>query len=293
VPGAAASNLPMNLDLDHLRRWIGRTAVADDAVTAVPLRALTATLDRDDAPVGAGLAIPPLWHWLYFLPLHRQSEIGADGHPERGGFLPPVPLPRRMWAGSRLEFHAPIVAGQALARRSRIADVRLKQGRTGPLVFVDVQHEITADGRSAVVEAQDIVYRDQPRPGDAAPAAMPAPPDADWRRRIVPDEVLLFRYSALTFNGHRIHFDRRYATEVEGYPGLVVHGPLIATLLLDLLRRERPDARVAGFTFRAVAPIFDIAPFEVCGRSDGERRVKLWARTAEGHLAMDAAANLG
>jgi 3-methylfumaryl-CoA hydratase len=282
----------MDLDLDHLRRWIGRTVVAADTATAVPLHALTATLDRDDPPVGAGQAIPPLWHWLYFLPLHRQSEIGADGHPARGGFLPPVPLPRRMWAGSRLAFRAPIVAGHALARRSRIADVRLKRGRTGPLVFVDVEHEVSADGKLAIVEAQDIVYRDPPRPGDAAPAGVAAPADAAWRRRIVPDEVLLFRYSALTFNGHRIHYDRRYATAVEGYPGLVVHGPLIATLLLDLLRRERPDARVERFAFKAVAPVFDTAPFELCGRLDGERDVKLWACTADGRLAMDASATL-
>jgi len=282
----------MDIDLEQLRHWIGRSMVVEDSATPVPLQALTATLDRDDPPIAPGQAIPPLWHWLYFLPLHRQSEIGADGHPARGGFLPPVPLPRRMWAGSRLEFHAPIVAGQALSRRSRIDDVRLKQGRTGPLVFVKVQHDITAGGRLAVSEQHDIVYRDLPRPGDPAPAGVAAPDNASWTRRIVPDDVLLFRYSALTFNGHRIHYDRRYVTEVEGYPGLVVHGPLIATLLLDLLRRERPAARVTHFEFKAVQPVFDTAPFDLCGRMDGERQVALWARTPGGHVAMEAGATL-
>jgi 3-methylfumaryl-CoA hydratase len=229
---------------------------------------------------------------LYFLPLHRQSEIGPDGHPTRGGFLPPVPLPRRMWAGSRLTFHEPMMAGQALTRHSRIADVRLKEGRSGPLVFVNMAHDILAEDRLSIVEEHDIVYRDLPRPGDPAPAGVPAPADAPWRRRIVPDDVLLFRYSALTFNGHRIHYDRRYVTEVEGYPGLVVHGPLIATLLLDLLRRERPSARLTRFSFKAVKPLFDTGPFEVCGRPEGDQSVALWACTPDGQLAMDAHATM-
>ena len=282
----------MTLDLEHLRSWIGRSTVMEDIATAVPLQALTATLDRDDPPA-PGQPIPPLWHWLYFLSLHRQSEIGVDGHPTRGGFLPPVPLPRRMWAGSRLEFRAPLLAGQALSRTSRIADVRLKQGRSGPLVFVNVLHEVSAAGQLAVVEEHDIVYRGPAASGEPAPAGIPAPADAQWTRRIVPDDVLLFRYSALTFNGHRIHYDRRYVTEVEGYPGLIVHGPLIATLLLDLLRRQLPAARVARFSFKAVKPLFDTAPFEVCGRQDDATTVRLWARTPEGQLAMEATASLG
>ncbi len=258
----------------------------------VPLRALSATLDRDGAVIDTGTEVPPCWHWLYFLPLHRQSEIGPDGHAQRGGFLPPVPLPRRMWAGSRLEFLAPLRAGQAIARTSRIADVRMKEGRSGPLVFVQVHHDIHADGQHAIHEEHDIVYRDLPLPGEPAPAGLPAPQDALWTREVVPDDVLLFRYSALTFNGHRIHYDRRYVTEVEGYPGLIVHGPLIATLLLDLLHRQRPTARVHRFAFKAMKPIFDIAPFRVCGRMAGDQAVKLWAVTPEGHLAMDASAEL-
>ncbi len=282
----------MTIDIDHLRTWIGRTTVAEDQVTLVPLRALAATLDRDDAPAAAGEPIAPCWHWLYFLPVHRHSEIGPDGHPQRGGFLPPVPLPRRMWAGSQIEFLRPVTPGLSIARHSRIEDVRMKDGRSGPLIFVKVLHEVLAEGQLAITERHDIVYRDIPQPGEPGPAGQPAPADAQWTRRIVPDDVLLFRYSALTFNGHRIHYDRRYVTEVEGYPGLIVHGPLIATLLLDLLRRQLPQARVERFEFRAIRPLFDIAPFEVCGRVEGERQVRLWARTPEGHVAMDASATL-
>ena len=282
----------MTLDIEHLRSWIDRTESVHDVATVVPLRALSATLDRDDAAMDAGTEVPPCWHWLYFLPLHRQSAIGPDGHPRRGGFLPPVPLPRRMWAGSRIEFLAPLRAGQTISRHSRIADVRLKEGRSGPLVFVDVHHEIRAEDRLVIQEEHDIVYRDMPQAGEPAPAGVPAPQEASWSREIRPDDVLLFRYSALTFNGHRIHYDRRYVTQVEGYPGLVVHGPLIATLLLDLLRRHLPDPRVRRFSFRAVKPIFDIAPFSVCGRMQDDRTARLWAVTPEGHLAMDATAEL-
>lgn len=282
----------MALDIEHLRTWIGRSETLSDQASEAPVKALTATLDREDAPAGPQDALPPCWHWLYFLPTPRQSEIGPDGHPRRGGFLPPVPLPRRMWAGSQLQFHAPIRMGQSLVRTSRIADVRLKEGRTGSLVFVNVDHEIRADGALAISERHDIVYRDMPQPGEVMPAPVAAPEGAQWVREIVPDDVLLFRYSALTFNGHRIHYDRRYVTEVEGYPGLIVHGPLIATLLLDLLRRELPGARVTHFSFRAVKPLFDVAPFSVCGRREDVNTVKLWARTPEGHLAMEASASL-
>jgi 3-methylfumaryl-CoA hydratase len=280
------------LDIEQLRQWIGREERTHDLATPAPLKGLSATLDRDDAPQRPGDAVPPCWHWLYFLPMHRQSEIGPDGHAKRGGFLPPVPLPRRMWAGSRIEFPAPLQVGQSLSRLSRIVDVSLKEGRTGPLVFVKVRHEISGDGRLAVVDEHQIVYRDAPRPGEAAPAPVAVPDEAQWNRRIAPDNVLLFRYSALTFNGHRIHYDRRYVTEVEGYPGLIVHGPLIATLLLDLLRRERPQATVKAFSFRAVSPLFDIAPFEVCGRDAGDGTVRLWARNDRGQLAMEATARV-
>lgn len=277
--------------------WIGRSETVSDTVTATPYAALSATLDRPADRPPDGTPLPALWHWLYFLPLHRQSEIGPDGHGRRGGFLPPVPLPRRMWAGSRFEFHRPVRVGDRVTRVSTIQDVTEKSGRTGPLVFVKVRHEIgtagSADAPSdpAITEFHEIVYREAPKPGDSAPAPREAPSDAAWEREWRPDDVLLFRYSALTFNGHRIHYDRRYVTETEGYPGLVVHGPLIATLLLDQLRHRHPDAEIARYEFRAVRPTFDINPFFVCGRPEPDGRTfRLWARDHEGWLTMEATA---
>ena len=268
--------------------WIGKTETRTDTVTAGPVAALSATLDRNDPPPLLGDPLPPLWHWLFFLDRHRASELGPDGHARRGGLLPPVPLPRRMWAGSRFEFHHPLRIGDQITRETRVLDIKEKSGRSGALVFVVVRHEISNGDGLAVIEKHDIVYRNH---GPAAPA-QPAPADAVWERTIQPDDVLLFRYSALTFNAHRIHYDRRYATEVEGYPGLVVHGPLIATLLMDLLRRHRPKANVAKFSFRAVSPLFDLAPFVVCGKP-GDNTIQLWAKDAAGNLAMSAEALIG
>jgi 3-methylfumaryl-CoA hydratase len=262
-------------------------------VTAAPLAGLSATLDRDDAPPVSGTPVPPLWHWIYFLPMALQREIGPDGHPRRGGFLPPVALPRRMWAGGRLQFNHDLHVGDEARRISRIASIQEKQGRSGPLVFVTVRHEISNARGLAIVEDHDIVYRDNPpADGSDAQGAKPqaAPVDESFSRAITPDPVLLFRYSALTFNGHRIHYDRSYVREVEGYPGLIVHGPLIATLLLDLLRREMPQFKVARFEFKAARPMFDINPFTVCGRAEADGGVRLWARDHEGALAMQARA---
>ena len=278
-----------------LRSWIGRSEMLQDEVGPTPVAALKATLDHPPMSVASGSALPPLWHWLYFLPLQRQSGIGPDGHPRRGGFMPPVALPRRMWAGSQLEFLSPIQVGDKIARISTIDDVTTKDGRSGRLVFVKVRHEVRCNGveAPALVEFHDIVYRDAQGPADVPPPPQLAPTGAPWRREIVPDPVLLFRYSALTFNGHRIHYDRSYVTEVEGYPGLVVHGPLIATLLLDLLRRESPEAEVAAFRFKALRPTFDGRPMHVNGApaADG-RTVRLWATDHEGWLTMDASATL-
>ena len=271
-----------------LESWIGRTEQVVDEATRAPALALAATLDRDAAGLERGDPLPPLWHWIYFTPKAPAREIGADGHPRRGGFLPPVRLPRRMWAGGRLEFHAPIRIGDALTRSSTIADVRRREGKSGSLVFVTVRHEIARDGLLLLSEEHDIVYRDLPPPGAAAPPPEPAPTDEASARRVTPDPVLLFRYSALTFNGHRIHYDRSYVTEVEGYPGLIVHGPLIATLLVDEARRQRPDLVVRRFSFKAVQPLFDIDPFELCCRFDGAAAIDLWARGHDGRLAMRA-----
>ncbi len=281
----------MNDDLDHLRQWIGRTEEAADVITPYPLAALSATLDRDDPEPREGDAIPPGWHWLYFLPVARHSVLGVDGHPKRGGFLPPVPLPRRMWAGGRIEFKKPLRVGETIRRVSEIVDVTAKQGKTGSLVFVLARHRISRGDGLAVVEEHDLVYRQAADPKAPPPPPQPAPAEPLWQRTITPDPVLLFRYSALTFNGHRIHYDRKYATAEEGYPGLVVHGPLIATLLLDLCRRRRAHATLGGFAFRAVRPVFDERPFTIAGApgKDGTSAA-LWALDADGALAMTAMA---
>ena len=280
---------------EPLTAWIGRSETVHDQIGATPVAALSATLDHPAAAVGPGTVLPPLWHWLYFLPLHRQSEIGPDGHARRGGFMPPVPLPRRMWAGSRFEFGAPLRVGDRVARTSTIESVTPKAGRTGALVFVTLRHELHCTERpaAALVEYHDIVYREAKRADDPEPPPQPAPVGAPWRREIAADDVLLFRYSALTFNGHRIHYDRRYVTEVEGYPGLVVHGPLIATLLLDLLRREMPADEVAAFRFKALRPTFDLHPFSIHGALQPDAKtVRLWAQDHDGWLTMDATATL-
>ena len=283
----------MIIDLEHLQQWIGKTERYIDTVSAAPVAALSATLDRDDPAPRNGDPLPAMWHWLYFLPVHKHSEIGSDGHPKRGGFLPPVPLPRRMWAGSRLQFNHPLRIGDHIERLSTIADVSHKSGRSGDLIFVKVQHEIIDSRGTAIREEQDIVYREPPKPGAPMLTPRPAPDDHAWSREIRPDPVLLFRYSALTFNGHRIHYDRTYAMEAEGYPGLVVHGPLIATLLLDALRRNRRNIDIASFSFRAMRPLFDANPFAVCGKPDSDgKSFQLWTRDAEGWLTMDAKAEL-
>lgn len=283
--------------MEHLREWIGRTETRHDTATAGPIVGLGAALDRDDPEPLPGSEVPPLGHWLYFTPRVRQSRLGPDGHARRGDFLPPVPLPRRMWAGGRLVFAHPLRIGDEMRRESRIDEVKIKTGRSGSLVFITVGHRIGNALGVAVTEEHDIVYRDAPSPEAPASPPQAAPVDEIFSRTITPDPVLLFRYSALTFNGHRIHYDRTYVNDVEGYPGLIVHGPLIATLLLDLLRREVADARVLRFGFTAVRPIFDTHPFSVCGRIEasegaGSAHVRLWARDHDGHLAMKASADL-
>lgn len=272
--------------------WIGRSKEERDLVAPGPLDRWSATLDRDDRPFAASDEVPPLGHWLFFLPRERQSSLGKDGHARRGGFLPPVhDLPRRMWAGSRISFPGRIRVGEAIVRRSTIASVRQKEGASGRLVFVTVRHEIGRDGAApAIIDEHDIVYRGLEAP--AVKAAVRPAEKGEWRREVTADAVMLFRYSAMTFNGHRIHYDRDYVTRVEGYPGLVVHGPLIATLLVDLVRRSLPEARIAAFSFRAVSPIFDGAPFSLNGTPSADGNVELWAATSDGRLAMTAAARL-
>ena len=292
------NTIPSTLDaaqVAHLRSWEGRSETLSDEIVAAPLRGQSALLDRDDARQSAGSEVPPLWHWLYFLPQAPQSQIGPDGHPLRGGFLPPVPLPRRMWAGGRLQWQTnnPLRVGDAAQKRSRIASVQHKSGRTGDLLFVAVEHAFYNAQGLCLSETHDIVYRAAALPGTPEVLPTAAETGAPWQREWVPDPVSLFRYSALTFNGHRIHYDRSYVTQEEGYPGLIVHGPLIATLLVDLVRRQVPQARLASFQFRAVRPTFDLHPFRLNGRpcADG-KTIELWACDHEGWLTMQAQATL-
>lgn len=269
-----------------LHDWIGRRESAEDEATRWPVTALAATLDVPCSASRRGDPIPLGWHWLYFLEAKPPSELGSDGHPRRGGFLPPVPLPRRMWAGGRLAFHEPLRIGDALKRDSEIVSVTAKHGKTGQLVFVTVRHTVAAGNKLAVVEEHDIVYREAAKPGDAPMQPRAAPSGAVWHREVAPDSVLLFRYSALTFNGHRIHYDLDYARNEEHYPGLVVHGPLQTMLMLELCRAHDPRP-VQKLDYRALNPVFHTGRFTVNGvlQADG-RRADVWTANAAGAYAM-------
>jgi 3-methylfumaryl-CoA hydratase len=271
--------------------WIGRTEEAEELITLAPVQAAAATLDDPTTEFAVGSPLPPLWHWFFFLPRVPQSRLGADGHPQRAGFMPPVELPRRMFAGARMRFLRPLLIGKLAHRQSVIRAVSEKEGRTGSLVFVTVAHAIHQDGAICIEEEQDIVYREAGAPVTApVPCELAPAPAGSWTRTVIPDPTLLFRFAALTFNAHRIHYDRTYATSVEGYPGLVVQGPLTAVLLMELVRGHagRP---VAAFTFRARAPLFDLAPFRLIGTPAGDR-VELEAQEPDGSVALAATADL-
>ncbi|MGV8860278.1 MAG: FAS1-like dehydratase domain-containing protein [Pseudomonas sp.] len=272
--------------LSDLSQWVGREELRSDRIDPRVAQALAATLDLDAETLQAGAELPPLWHWVYFTPNARHREIGVDGHPQRGGFLPPVELPNRMWAGGRLRFEQPLRVGESVLRVSRILSCERKTGRNGELVFVTVEHAVSGERGLCLVEEQDIVYR-QPALKGAPIAGATVEGNAEFRQRIHPDPVLLFRYSALTFNSHRIHYDQPYSTQEEGYPGLVVHGPLAATLLLEAFRARHPAKRIRRFAFRGVGPLFDTADFDVCGQLTGPGTAKLWVECA-GRLTMKA-----
>jgi len=273
------------LDLDHLRQWIGRTEEASDIVTAQLVKGLRATLFLDIGTPTTGDAAPFTVHWCLAQPVFPMSMLSADGHPTRGGFLPPVPLPRRMWAGGELEFLDPLRVGDETKRTSRISDVTVKTGSTGTLCFVAVEHVVTTPRGVAIRERQDIVYRDM---GGAVPApakAPPPPPAAKHRETHVSDPVLLFRYSALTFNGHRIHYDRDYVTKVEGYPGLIFHGPLQAALIVELAAQLRNGKPPTKLSYRGVQPLFEGTEFSV-NANDRDSGLDLWIANAEGQPTM-------
>jgi 3-methylfumaryl-CoA hydratase len=271
--------------------WIGRTESTEELIGLAPVQAAAATLDDTSTEYTIGSPLPPLWHWFFFLPRAQQSQLGPDGHSQRGGFMPPIDLPRRMFAGARTRFVRPLVIGEFARRQSVIRDVSEKAGRSGKLAFVTVSHQIEQAGNLCIEEEQDIVYREPGGPV-AAPEAMEGllPSLGSWSRRITPDPALLFRFSAVTFNAHRIHYDRDYATNVEGYPGLVVQGQLVAILLVELVRAHSPRP-ISSFAFRGLAPLFDLAPFWIIATPEGQR-VRLEAHGPDGKTTMTAEAEL-
>jgi 3-methylfumaryl-CoA hydratase len=279
------------LDLDHLRQWIGRTTEVSDIVTAQLTKGLRATLFQEIGEPQPGDAAPFTTHWCLGQPVYPMSELGPDGRPSRGGFLPPVPLPRRMWAGGELEFVDALRVGDVATRNSRISDVTMKTGSTGVLCFVSVQHEVTTSRGLAIRERQDIVYRDVSGPAPAAAAkALPPPPVAQHREAHISDPVLLFRYSALTFNGHRIHYDRDYVTKVEGYPGLIFHGPLQASFIVELAAKLRGGQPPKKLSYRGVQPLFEGSEFSINANMT-DRGIELWVANAEGQPTMKGTAN--
>jgi 3-methylfumaryl-CoA hydratase len=275
------------LDIDHLRQWIGRSTEATDIVTAQLVMGLRATLFQEVGEPQKGDAAPLTVHWCLAQPVFPMSMLGPDGHPTRGGFLPPVPLPRRMWAGGEIEFLQPLQVGDESTRISRIADVQVKTGSTGTLCFVSVEHSISSPRGTAIRERQDIVYREMTTT-QAAPAKAP-PPTAQHRETHVSDPVLLFRYSALTFNGHRIHYDRDYVTKVEGYPGLIFHGPLQAALIIEMAAKLRGGKAPKKFTYRGLQPLFEGTEFSVNANDSGES-MELWTANAVGQPTMKGTA---
>jgi 3-methylfumaryl-CoA hydratase len=278
------------LDLNHLRQWIGRTQEATDIVTAQLVKGLRATLFQEIGEPKAGDPAPFTVHWCLAQPVFPMSMLGPDGHPTRGGFLPPVPLPRRMWAGGELAFLDTLRVGDQATRTSRISDVTVKTGSTGQLCFVSVEHTVTSPRGIAIRERQDIVYREMGAAQAPAPAKPTAPPPAGQHREThVSDPVLLFRYSALTFNGHRIHYDRDYVTEVERYPGLIFHGPLQATFIVEMAARLRGGKPPKTFSYRGVQPLFEGSEFSINANDNGAA-MELWTANEAGQPTMKGTA---
>jgi 3-methylfumaryl-CoA hydratase len=276
------------LDLDHLRQWIGRSTQVSDTVTAQLTKGLRATLFLEIGEPKVGDAAPITVHWCLGQPVVAMSELGPDGHPARGGFLPPVPLPRRMWAGGELEFVGALRVGDEVTRTSRIADVTLKTGSTGTLCFVAVDHLIATSRGAAIRERQDIVYRNV-SPAASGSMKSVSPPAAQHRETHMADAVLLFRYSALTFNGHRIHYDRDYVTRVEGYPGLIFHGPMQAALMVEFAAKLRGGRVPKKFSYRGVQPLFEGSEFSV-NANITDAGMELWTANSERQPTMKATA---
>jgi 3-methylfumaryl-CoA hydratase len=277
-------------NLEELKKWIGEKETDVDYVTVPSVHRLAATLDRDDPKPNIGDPLPIGWHQILFPRVVRHSQVGSDGHPARGDFLPPVPLPRRMFAGKRNTFHAPLRIGDEVRRESVIQSVTPKQGRTGQMVFVTVKTEIHSPRGLAITEEQDIVYREEPDPNAPPPPPQKAPGEAVWSKRVTPDPVMLFRYSALTFNGHRIHYDHPYVTQVEKYPDLVMNGGL-TTLLVFELARAHAKSPVCTIASRNVRPMFVNRQITICGEPSADgKSAKLWTQDDTGALSLSAEA---
>jgi len=278
----------MNAELDF-SDWIGNSETEHGFASAYPADYFTGTLDRADGRFADGDPLPPAWHYFYFHELVALAETGPDGHRAKGHFMPPLPFPRRMWAGSKMKFESPIRIGEKLRKVITIADIAVKEGKSGGLCFVTTTEEVFGeDDRPTTVETRAQVYRDAADPNAPPPVPRPAPAEAVWSRTVHPSAVLLFRYSALTMNSHRIHYDKDYVRDEEGYPGLLVHGPLTMTMMLDLFRREMPDATLKSLDLRAISPVYDTMDFSVHGAPGGDGTAKLWAMTGDGALAMSA-----
>jgi 3-methylfumaryl-CoA hydratase len=271
----------------NLQDWVGKTEAIADRIYTTPVRALAQTLNYKDFDPREGNPLPEIWYWLYFLPIVPMSQVGPDGHPKRGGFLPPITLERRMWASGNLTFHQDLVIGEEIRKTSEILEISEKEGKAGKLVFVTVKHLIQSARGVAVEEQQNIVYLHMPK-SFVEPSPNPLPEDLVWKEEYRIDPVLLFRFSALTFNGHRIHYDRKYAMEVEKYPGLVVHGPLQALLLMESAKNHNPGKKPATFNFKAVRPIFDFDKLHIGAKSNLDGSHALYTANTDSNIGMQA-----
>jgi 3-methylfumaryl-CoA hydratase len=284
------------IDVSTLRRYVGTRITDEDVATEAPLKAIVATFDRKEEAPREGQAIPPGWHIGYFLSTAPTAALGADGAPSGSGVLPKMPLPRRMYAGTRITFHAPLLVGDRLRRETELMDLQVREGSTGTLIVTTQARRISTPRGLAITEEYDTVFREEVKPGakSGIPRRDEVPANLPWRRTITAGPVALFRYSALTGNPHRIHYDRPYTMEVEGYPGLVVHGPFTQACLTNFVRDQNPGRTIRTFTMRARAPLFDTAPFELVGRpTEGGAACEVWAVTPGGTIAMQASATLG
>lgn len=280
-----------HIDMEYLKSWKGRQEMRYDVVGVTPVTALAKTLDCEGVELRRGDALPLLWHWLFFLPLHYGFELGNDGHPAKGRFFPPVPFPRRMWAGGRLSQYRSPRIGEEIKRVSTIKDVVQKTGTTGELIFVTVCQEIFAGDEILIEDQQDIVYRDKIDTSMVSTATHKPVLSPDWSHEITPDPVLLFRYSALTFNSHRIHYDREYAQEVEGYTDLIVQAPLMLTIMLQLCHYQYPQATVRRITYRSLKPAYVSVKYYVQGSHEGNE-IELWICDEAGVVTLSAQVQL-